>query len=53
MLDSHCLDFKQFPNGGVGWFAHLYAEYEGGQGYGIVADESGRTKFPFAPRTAC
>jgi hypothetical protein len=53
MLDSHCEDFKKFAGGGVGWFAHMYAEYAGAQGYGIVLNQNGALKFPFSPRTSC
>ncbi|KAJ7881074.1 B-(1-6) glucan synthase [Mycena olivaceomarginata] len=52
LLDSHCTDFKTMPNGGVGWFWHIYSD-EMEPGYGLLST-SGRLKFsPFAPKTSC
>jgi exo-beta-1,3-glucanase (GH17 family) len=50
LLDSKCVDLKNNPGGGVGWFAHLYSEDQGA-GYGIT--ENGNLKFPFSPKTSC
>nr|ADX07325.1 putative B-(1-6) glucan synthase [Flammulina velutipes] len=51
LLDSKCEFFKTVAGGGVGWFAHIYAD---GQepGYGIY-DVYWREKFWFRPRTRC
>lgn len=51
MLDSHCEDLKLGPQGGIGWFAHIYSD-EQEPGYGIY-DDAGKKKFPFKPRTSC
>ncbi|KAG2129837.1 glycoside hydrolase superfamily [Suillus bovinus] len=51
MLDSHCEDLKLGPQGGIGWFAHIYSD-EQEPGYGIY-DDKGNKKFPFKPRTSC
>ncbi|KAF8135786.1 glycoside hydrolase superfamily [Boletus edulis] len=51
LLDSHCLDLKNAPGGGIGWFAHIYSDLQE-PGYGIY-DVNGRLKFPFRPRTSC
>ncbi|KAF9222678.1 hypothetical protein BS17DRAFT_796486 [Gyrodon lividus] len=51
MLDSHCEDLKNAPGGGIGWFAHIYSDTQE-PGYGIY-NVSGKTKFPFQPRTSC
>ena len=51
LLDSKCSYFKTVPGGGVGWFAHLYSDYQE-PGYGIV-DADLKLKFDFAPRTSC
>jgi len=52
LLDSHCEDLKQQgPQGGVGWFAHIYSDNQE-PGYGIY-NTAGRKKFPFKPRTSC
>lgn len=51
LLDSKCSDFKKMPEGGVGWFAHIYSESQE-PGYGVL-DGNGKLKFPFHPRTSC
>ncbi|KAL4080311.1 glycoside hydrolase family 17 protein [Scleroderma yunnanense] len=51
MLDSHCQDLKNAPQGGIGWFAHIYSESQE-PGYGIY-DSDGQLKFDFKPRTSC
>jgi hypothetical protein len=51
MLDSHCEDLKQGPQGGVGWFAHIYSDAQE-PGYGIY-NTTGKMKFAFKPRTCC
>jgi hypothetical protein len=51
LLDSKCPYFKTVPGGGVGWFAHLYSDYQE-PGYGIL-DANMKLKFDFAPRTSC
>lgn len=51
MLDSHCEDLKLGPQGGIGWFAHIYSDDQE-PGYGIY-DDAGNKKFPFKPRTSC
>ncbi|KAI0093193.1 glycoside hydrolase superfamily [Irpex rosettiformis] len=51
LLDKHCEDFKTSPNGGIGWFAHIYSDDQE-PGYGIYSS-SGKMKFSFKPRTYC
>ena len=51
LLDSKCSYFKKVPGGGVGWFAHLYSDYQE-PGYGIL-DVNMKLKFDFSPRTSC
>jgi hypothetical protein len=51
LLDSQCSYFKTVPGGGVGWFAHLYSDYQE-PGYGIL-DTNMKLKFNFAPRISC
>jgi len=51
LLDSKCSYFKTVPGGGVGWFAHIYSDYQE-PGYGIL-DANMNLKFQFAPRTSC
>lgn len=51
LLDSMCPYFKVVPGGGVGWFAHLYSDYQE-PGYGIL-DTNMKLKFDFAPKTSC
>ncbi|KAF9266406.1 hypothetical protein L218DRAFT_66226 [Marasmius fiardii PR-910] len=51
LLDSKCEYFKTAPNGGVGWFAHIYSDKQE-PGYGIYGT-NGQLKFDFQPRTSC
>ncbi|KIY69813.1 glycoside hydrolase family 17 protein [Cylindrobasidium torrendii FP15055 ss-10] len=51
LLESKCEFFKSVAGGGVGWFWHIYADWQE-PGYGLYA-ESGKTKFDFKPRTEC
>ena len=51
LLDSKCSYFKTVPGGGVGWFAHIYSDYQE-PGYGIL-DTNMKLKFNFSPRTSC
>ncbi|KAI0745412.1 glycoside hydrolase superfamily [Earliella scabrosa] len=51
LLDAHCQDFKTAPNGGVGWFWHIYSDNQE-PGYGLYTTR-GQLKFPFAPKTHC
>ncbi|EIN11514.1 hypothetical protein PUNSTDRAFT_98632 [Punctularia strigosozonata HHB-11173 SS5] len=51
LLDKHCEYLKGVVGGGIGWFAHIYSD-DMEPGYGIY-DDSGKLKFPFAPRTHC
>ncbi len=51
LLDKHCEDFKTAPNGGIGWFAHIYSDDQE-PGYGIY-NSKGKMKFTFKPRTYC
>ncbi|TFK27838.1 B-(1-6) glucan synthase [Coprinopsis marcescibilis] len=51
LLDSHCVDFKNMKGGGVGWFAHIYSDYQE-PGYGIYKSD-GTLKIRFNPRTSC
>jgi hypothetical protein len=51
LLNEHCEDFKYAPGGGVGWFAHIYSDYQE-PGYGIF-DRNGKLKFDFSPITQC
>ncbi|KAJ8072062.1 hypothetical protein PM082_015620 [Marasmius tenuissimus] len=51
LLDSKCRYFKTAPNGGVGWFAHIYSDYQE-PGYGIY-DKNMQLKFDFNPKTSC
>ncbi|KAG7089979.1 hypothetical protein E1B28_011603 [Marasmius oreades] len=51
LLDSQCEYFKTAPNGGVGWFAHIYSDNQE-PGYGIYGKD-GQLKFAFQPRTSC
>ncbi|KAG6831508.1 hypothetical protein H0H92_009776 [Tricholoma furcatifolium] len=52
LLDNHCEDLKAVPGGGVGWFAHIYSDFQE-PGYGIYDSSETKLKFPFAPRTSC
>ncbi|PWN37625.1 B-(1-6) glucan synthase [Meira miltonrushii] len=51
LLDSKCSTMKTYPQGGVGWFAHIYSDSQE-PGYGIY-DVNGKLKFNFKPRTSC
>ncbi|KAL0578089.1 hypothetical protein V5O48_003907 [Marasmius crinis-equi] len=51
LLDDNCQYFKTAPNGGIGWFAHIYSDSQE-PGYGIY-DKNGKLKFNFKPRTSC
>ncbi|KAG1724627.1 glycoside hydrolase family 17 protein [Suillus paluster] len=51
VLDRHCEDLKQGPQGGIGWFAHIYSDSQE-VGYGIY-NTAGQRKFAFNPRTCC
>ncbi|KAF9007459.1 glycoside hydrolase superfamily [Cyathus striatus] len=51
LLDEHCSYFKTAPGGGIGWFAHIYSDYQE-PGYGIYGND-GKVKFNFNPRTSC
>lgn len=51
LLDSKCSYFKGAPNGGVGWFAHIYSDNQE-PGYGIYGTD-GNLKFVFNPRHSC
>ncbi len=51
LLDSKCSYFKTAPNGGVGWFAHIYSDNQE-PGYGIYGTD-GNLKFVFNPRYSC
>jgi len=50
VLDGLCDEFKGFPKGGVGWFAHVWDD-AGLGGWGIM--KNGKPKFDFNPRTKC
>lgn len=51
LLDTKCTTIKAYPQGGVGWFAHMYSDSQG-LGYGIYNDQ-GKLKFNFKPKTSC
>jgi len=51
LLDSKCSYFKDAPNGGIGWFAHIYSENQE-PGYGIYGTDD-KLKIPFNPRYSC
>ena len=51
LLNEKCPYFKDVPGGGVGWFAHIYSDYQE-PGYGIY-DNDEVLKFPFSPKTSC
>ncbi|KAH6909232.1 B-(1-6) glucan synthase [Coprinopsis sp. MPI-PUGE-AT-0042] len=51
LLDSKCTEFKNMPGGGVGWFAHIYSDYQE-PGYGLYKTD-GNMKIRFAPKTSC
>ncbi|KZW03381.1 hypothetical protein EXIGLDRAFT_725821 [Exidia glandulosa HHB12029] len=53
LLESKCEYFKSLPMGGLGWFAHIYADNTL-PGWGIVNGTTNSTvKFSFGARTAC
>lgn len=52
MLDQNACGFmKDAPQGGVGWFAHIWSDNDM-PGWGIL-DYSGNPKFSFKPKTSC
>ncbi|UZJ57326.1 hypothetical protein CBS101457_006646 [Exobasidium rhododendri] len=50
-LDSKCTDLKKYPQGGIGWFAHLYNDKQK-PGYGIY-NLNGTLRFDFQPQIVC
>lgn len=52
LLDQNACGFmKDAPNGGVGWFAHIYDD-RSLSGWGVL-DSNYKLKFSFSPRTSC
>ncbi|EJD50771.1 glycoside hydrolase [Auricularia subglabra TFB-10046 SS5] len=53
LLESKCSYFKSLPGGGLGWFAHIYADNTL-PGWGIVNGTTNSTiKLSFGARSAC
>jgi len=50
LLDSMCSTFKALPQGGGGWFAHIYND-EDLPGWGVM--QNGQPKFDFSARSHC
>jgi len=52
LLESKCETFKTYPVGGLGWFAHIFADQDLA-GWGVVNGSNGALKIPFGHRTSC